>query len=101
MRKVRESENSVENMYVLRDKKTRKPLNIAMTVDGLKYTANKMGKALYFKNAFFRNGNIEGDLAPSDRVVIEKFQPNTERNYRYLKEELTWLKKANALNFML
>ena len=35
------------NLYSLRDKKTKRLLNVAYTKDGLKYTYNKVGKCLY------------------------------------------------------
>lgn len=84
-------------MKVLREKRTHKPLNVAFTEDGLKWTTNKLGKALYYKKAIISNGVIRGDLRPSDKVYIEDFVPNLNPKNRYLKFELEWLRKAQAL----
>tara|TARA_R100000152_G_C6781563_1_gene216308 strand:+ start:3143 stop:3394 length:252 start_codon:yes stop_codon:yes gene_type:complete len=40
-------ENMTSKLYSLRDKKTKRLLNVAYTKDGLKYTYNKVGKCLY------------------------------------------------------
>lgn len=84
-------------MKVLREKRTHKPLNVAFTEEGLQWTTNKLGRALYFKKAVFRNGQIVGDLTPSTQVYVEDFRPNLSKTNKYLKFELEWLKKANAL----
>jgi hypothetical protein len=86
-------------MVVLRERKTNKPLNVAFTEEGLQWTANKTGRAIYFRSAVFRNGRIEGrDLRKNPFLYVEQFKPNLDPKNRYIKEELLWLKKAEALN---
>ena len=54
-------------MYVLRDKKTNKPLYLAYTKEGLQWATDSKGKLLYFKKAKLENsgnklvfkGNLE------------------------------------------
>ena len=84
-------------MKVLRERKTHKPLNVAFTEEGLQWTTNKLGRALFFRKAVFSNGQIKGDLRPSNLVYIEDFKPNLSPSNKYLKFELEWVKKANAL----
>jgi hypothetical protein len=85
-------------MVVLREKRTNKPLNVAFTEEGLQWTANKSGRAIYFRSAVFRNGKIEGkDMRVSPFVYVEKFKPNLDPSNRFIKEELLWLKKAEML----
>lgn len=85
------------NFVVMRDKWTKKPLGVAMTEDGLKYVCNKLGKALYFKNAFFRNGRLEGQLSVSNKIYVEKFNPIIDKNYEFINEEANWMHKCNKL----
>lgn len=99
LEKVREQ--IIENSFVImRDKKSNKPLGVAMTEDGLKYTCNKTGKALYFKKAFFSNGQLKGNLDKNNNIYIEKFTPNINKNYKFINEEINWMHKCKTLLFL-
>jgi len=86
-----------DSFLVMRQKSNKKPLGVAMTEDGLKFTCNKIGKALYYKNAFFSNGKLRGNLNTSNDMYIEKFNPNINKNYRYINEEIQWMHKCHKL----
>lgn len=89
-----------ERMVVLRERKTNKPLNVAYTEEGLKWTANKTGRAIYFRSALFRDGEIIGkDMRKNPQFYVEKFTPNLSDTNRYIKEELLWMKKARHLSY--
>jgi hypothetical protein len=85
------------NFVIMRLKGSNKPLGVAMTEDGLQFICNKTGKALYYKNAFFSNGKLRGDLSKNHKIYIEKFTPNIGKNYRFINEEVNWMHKCNKL----
>lgn len=64
-----------KQFWVLRRKRDNFALNISFSPDGLKWTANKLGRALMFKRAFVSKGRIEGDLSLSRDVYVEVFKP--------------------------
>lgn len=83
-------------LYVLRHKDGT-ALNVSYTEDGLKWTCNKRGKALYYKNAFIAGGRIVGDFTPSPDVYVEKFVPVNHSAYFKQMAESTWVDKAVRL----
>lgn len=64
-------------MYVLRNKKDHRPLNLAFSIEGLQFTTDSSGNYIYFKKAraVIRNGKLEfsGDLRISDHVYVEVY----------------------------
>jgi hypothetical protein len=63
------------DLYCLRDKKTKRILNVAYTQDGLEYTYNKVGKCLYNESSYVDiYQRISFDDVKSDklRVSLEK-----------------------------
>lgn len=71
-----------ENLKVLRNK-AGVALNVSYTEDGLKWTGNKDGRALYYKNARISGGKITGkDLTKSNQVIVETFVPTNFDPYR-------------------
>lgn len=51
-------------------------LNVSYTEEGLKWTCNKYGRSLYYRDAYVVNGKIVGkDLRPSKSIRVEKFVP--------------------------
>lgn len=86
------------DLYVLREKRNDKALNVSYSPDGLKLTANKAGKLRYYKNAFFvTDGEIRGDMTPSRSVYIEKFVPKDHTNRSNQIAEFLWIDKAMKL----
>lgn len=75
-------------MYVLRDKKTNKPLYISYSVEGLQWASNNRGKLLFFKNAHIEKrdkklifvGNLQQN--PDVYIAIYKKYPHKQE---YLK----------------
>ena len=90
--------NSDVTFRVLRDRKTNKALAVAFTEDGLKYTSNKTGKLIYFRNAkLVKVGNklcVEGDIRRSNRVYTEVFKPKEFDNPHLTRCEILWIDKA-------
>lgn len=72
-------------MYILRSKSDHKPLGIAVSKDGLKWTVDPKGKYIYFRNATTKivNGKVEfiGDTAMSPDVYVEIYQYRKHNNY--------------------
>ena len=68
---------------------------MSYTVDGLKWTTNKMGKALFFKDGIISKGRITGnDLSMSDDVYVEPFHPIEHFDLGIRRAELRCLDKA-------
>lgn len=89
------------DFVILRDRATDKGLDVAYTVDGLKWTANKTGRNLYTglqqsKVIKFINGKMTfvANVKMSNRVYIEKFYPRKFKNLFMNKFEMTWVNKA-------
>lgn len=65
-------------MYVLRDKKTNKPLYLSHSEEGLKWATDSRGRLLYFKQAkLIHKGekvDFEGDLKRNPEVYVCKFK---------------------------
>jgi len=70
---------------------------VSYTVEGLKWSTNKLGKALFFKKAIITNGKIVGDLSPSPEVYYELFDPIEHYNLTLQRAELRCLDKALRL----
>jgi len=84
-----------DRFWVLRRKKDNSPLNVSYTIDGLKWTSNKLGKALFFKDAYISKGKIVGeDLEMSDEVYVELFDPIEFHSIPLQRAELRFLDKA-------
>ena len=72
-------------MYVLRDKRTLVPINVAYSPEGLLWTTDKFGKLVCFKNArialsedktyIYPKGLTPNGLERNDSVIIEKYVP--------------------------
>lgn len=67
-------------IYVLRDKRGI-ALNASFSPDGLRFTTNKKGQ-----NLFFKEGNY-----------VERFIPQNKKNAFAQMAEITWLDKAYRL----
>lgn len=89
-------------MVCIRDKRTRKILGLSYSEDGLKFTANKSGRLLYYANAVIRpiNGQVTviGDLRKSPKVVIEPYIRNTHRSSLENNYEEFWACKARHMS---
>jgi hypothetical protein len=80
--KVKNKDIFLKNtMYVLRDKKTDKALNVSYSPHGLKYTQNKTGRYIYDEN----------------RHYIERFIPKDFKNKKLLKYEIIWAVKGKHM----
>lgn len=88
---------SSQNLWVLRRKSDGFALNVSYSPEGLKWTANKLGRALAYKRAFIKSGKITGDLEPSKAVYIEKFVPRNQPTEQAQVVEFTWVDKAIRL----
>ena len=88
-----------KNLVVLRRKKDRMALNVSYSLEGLHWTCNKLGRALFFKRAFVSLRKIIGDLAPSEEVYVERFNPSTPvgASKEFVGAECTWAIKALRL----
>ena len=86
------------NMKVLREIGTNRPLNVSYSEEGLKLTINKAGRLLCYRNAILRNRDgvvaPEGDMRPSNRVYIEDFKPRDFNDSYMSKLEARWIDKA-------
>lgn len=89
------------DFVILREKATDKGLDVAYTVDGLKWTANKTGRNLYtnlpqHKVITYKDGKMTfvNNIKMSDRVYVEKFYPRKFKNPFMNKYEMTWVNKA-------
>ena len=92
-------------MWILRSK-SGKGLNVSYTEEGLKLTANKGGKLLYYTDAYLRHRKTEsgdwmpyldGDLTPSKKVYVEKFVPKDHKNPDFQIAEFRWIDKAHKM----
>lgn len=95
------------NMKVLRQKRDDKPLNVSYTTEGLKWTQNKTGRFIYFKQnvkpVFNHDKGIlilKGkDTRISPYLYVENYVPKNHENNPYLQKcEVQWLDKANKMN---
>lgn len=86
-----------QSLVVLRRKKDNFPLNVSYTEDGLKWTANKIGRCLYFKDGFIRGGKIDSSMELSDEVYVSHFVPINHRSESAQSAECLWTKKALGL----
>ena len=63
------------DLYCLRDKKTKRILNVAYTQDGLEYTYNKVGKCLYNESSYvdiYKRISFDGIKPDKLRISLEK-----------------------------
>lgn len=85
-------------MYVMRDKKTHKPLALSFSVEGLQFTTDERGRYIYFKKAHpvIKNGKLQfhGDLRMSDSVYVEIYQKRVDIDKKYKKIERMMALKA-------
>tara|TARA_R110000851_G_scaffold153833_5_gene295868 strand:- start:501 stop:953 length:453 start_codon:yes stop_codon:yes gene_type:complete len=104
---------SDNNLVVLRDKATGKPLNVTYSEEGLKWTCNARKKSLYYKDATMKWQKhptkdmwlpyFEGDLNKSPNVIVEPFVPMDHKypdgsiKSRYQSFEFLWCNKAMKL----
>jgi|DEB0MinimDraft_4_1074332.scaffolds.fasta_scaffold40140_3 hypothetical protein len=70
-------------MYVLRDKKTNKPLYLSHTQEGLKWATDSRGKLIYFNKAKISKEkekiSFSGDLSINPNVYISKYKKLSHR----------------------
>lgn len=89
-------------MVVLRRKSDNVALNVSYSEYGLKWTANKLGRALMFHRAFISNGRIIGSqrgLDPSALVYTEHFVPRNHQTEEAQAAEFRWLDKALKMSY--
>lgn len=88
-------------MMCLRDERTGRILGLSYTVDGLKWTANKTGRLLFYQNAKIKpvDGGvaITGDTRPSKRVVVEPYIRKKHRSAFENNFEEFWSCKAKRM----
>lgn len=88
-------------MVCMRDKKTGRILGLSYSVDGLKWTANKTGRLLFFNNAVLKPSNagviVVGDTRPSNKVVIEPYQRRRHQSHAENNFEEFWACKARHM----
>jgi len=92
------------DLVVLRDKRG-KALNISFSEEGLRWTCNKYGRALYYEDAYLKHiliddmwhPYISGNKEKSSRVVVEKFIPRNHTKLSYQIAEFMWCNKAIKL----
>jgi len=97
-------------LYVMRDK-FGKAINVSYTKEGLKWTADKNSKLLYYKNARLEHRLIDniyypkfaGDLTPDPTMTVELFVPTDQ--YRgdqlFLPAQLAEIKMVDRAMRML
>lgn len=93
------------DLKVLRRKKDDVALNVSYTISGLKYTANKLGRAIMYKRAFISNGvitfpktldgKVDDSLSPN--IYVEHFVPRNHSTEFAQEAEYTWVLKALRL----
>ena len=90
-------------MYVLREKKSKKALGLSYTEEGLKLTANKVGRLLYYKSAVLNNNNgkisVSNNIEKNPNVIIEKFKPLKFESKHLQKCENLWVRKAKQMTY--
>jgi hypothetical protein len=88
-------------MVVMRDAKTRRALGLSYSEDGLKLTANKSGRLIYYNRAVIRpiNGKVTvvGDLRISPRIIVEPYKRENHKSYAENNYEEFWACKAKHL----
>lgn len=94
-----------QDMWILRSK-SGKGLGVSYSEEGLKLTANKGGKLLYYRDAYLRHKKddsgqwipyLDGDLTPSDKVYVEKFVPKDHKRKDFQIAEFRWVDKAHKM----
>lgn len=85
------------NLKVLRRKKDGMALNVSYTEDGLKWTSNKVGRALYYKDGVIKEGKIVSSMEKSNEVYVEKFVPSNRKTAHAQSAECLWIHKAMKL----
>ena len=71
------------DLYCLRDKKTKRILNVAYTKDGLEYTYNKVGKCLYNESSYVEVYKVMS----FDDVKDNKLRTSLEKSEHYYKNK--------------
>ena len=71
------------DLYCLRDKKTKRILNVAYTQDGLEYTYNKVGKCLYNESSYIDVYQVMS----FDYVKDKKLRASLEKSEHYYKNK--------------
>lgn len=89
------------DLVVLRRKRDNVALNVSFTVQGLKWTCNKLGRALMFRRAFVSQGRIvpapNTKLELATDVYVEKFIPRNHETEEAQVAEYMWINKALRL----
>lgn len=100
------------NLYVLRERRSGRALNVSYSEDGLRWTVNKLGRSLYYRDAIMRlNSKTKfpelvtkrKTLEKNRDVFVEKFipknhwKPNGKLNIANQVAELLWIDKALRL----
>lgn len=95
-----------KHFKVLRRKKDNVALNVSYTEYGLKWTANKLGRALMYDKAFITRGRVvpaRGGASSTPKisldVYVEHFVPRNHDTEAAQVAEFTWLNKALAMSY--
>ena len=91
-----------KKLYVMRDKRTNRPLNVSYTEDGLRYTQNSSGRWIYFQGAWADRTNSDkitfrGNLKRNREVYIELYEPRDHKDSKSKMFEFTFMGKAYRL----
>lgn len=88
-------------MVCLRDRKSGRILGLSYTEEGLKWTANKSGRLLYFNGAVLKPSLqgvvVVGDTSPSSKVVVEPYVRKRHKNSFENNFEEFWACKARHM----
>lgn len=85
-------------LVVLRNKRTGMAIDVSYTIEGLKWSVNKLGISNYYANAKFEKGRITGDnLTINPNVVVEKFIPRNHTTEKSQSAEYSCINKAYKL----
>jgi hypothetical protein len=83
-------------IMIMRDKRTKTPLNVSFTEEGLRLTANKNGVYLYCEGRV-TNYNDAKIAKKNPNVIVERFIPRESDNPTVIKQEILWANKAKYL----
>lgn len=86
-------------MYIMRDKKTHRPLALGFSIEGLQFTTDDKGRYIYFRKRnrpVVKNGRLqfEGDVSISDKVYIEQYSRKNHIDRNLKRAERLFALKA-------
>jgi len=86
------------NLWVLRRKKDGAALNVSYSEEGLKWSCNKTGRAIYFQKGYIRGGKLPEGIMSAE-VYVERFKPGNKKSQFLQQAECTWIGKALRLMY--